>query len=315
MAGPCSPDLCAITCYFNPVGYKRRLENYRVFRQRLTVPLITVELSFNGRFELQPSDADLLVQLHGGDVLWQKERLLNIALKSVPKDFDKIAWVDCDVVFGRSDWAEKASRELDKFLLVQLFQKRHDLPGHLSPEDLHSWTAPPTARSVMSKIAAGDASAEDLFLANAPLERRSTAGLAWASRREVLEEHGLYDACILGTGDRVILCAALGNFDHGTRAALMNPRRADHYLAWAQPYYETIRGRVSYIPGDLFHLWHGNRNDRRYEERYRRLEAFDFDPFTDIALDSNDCWRWSSDKRQLHDFVRNYFRSRNEDGG
>ena len=48
----CPSRLWAITSYFNPVGYQRRLENYRIFRQRLTVPLVTVELSFAPVFEL-----------------------------------------------------------------------------------------------------------------------------------------------------------------------------------------------------------------------------------------------------------------------
>ena len=89
----------AITSYFNPVGFKRRLSNYRVFRANLAVPLVTVELSFDGRFELTDDDADILIQLSGGAVLWQKERLLNIAIQSVPKNAKNIAWLDCDVIF------------------------------------------------------------------------------------------------------------------------------------------------------------------------------------------------------------------------
>lgn len=306
--------LWAITCYFNPVGYSRRLENYRVFRRRLTIPLVTVELSFDGNFQLCNEDADILVQIHGGDVMWQKERLLNIALQRVPKNCDKIAWLDCDIVFGSEDWAEQASRALDAFVLVHLFHERHDLPRHATACDLHCWSAPPTSYSVVAKLAAGEASPEDLFLANAPVERGSTAGLAWASRRQVLENHGLYDACILGTGDRAMLCAGLGKLDYGARATLMNDRWRRHYLAWARPYSESVRGRVGSLRGPLFHLWHGEIEDRQYEERYRRLQAFDFDPFNDIALDHGGCWRWNSDKKALHAFVRSYFESRHEDG-
>jgi len=57
-------NLWAITCYFNPVGYRRRLQNYRTFRQRLKVPLVTVELSFGQEFQLSSGDADVVVQLH-----------------------------------------------------------------------------------------------------------------------------------------------------------------------------------------------------------------------------------------------------------
>lgn len=94
----------------------------------------------------------------------------------------------------------------------------------------------------------------------------------------------------------------------------MNARQGEHYLAWARPYFATVRGRIGYIPGRALHLWHGEVKDRQYGERDRALQAFEFDPFSDIALDPNGCWRWNSDKRQLHAFVRHYFESRNEDG-
>ncbi len=309
-----SDNLWAITCYFNPIDFKRRLENYHTFWRHLAVPLVTVELSFNGSFQLRHGDADILVQLHGGDVLWQKERLLNVALQSVPDTCDTIAWLDCDVVFESDDWAERASRALDHFSLLHLFHERHDLPRHARLDQLRTWDAPPTSQSVAYKMAAGEAAPEDLFLAGAPLDRRSTAGLAWASRRSVLEEHGLYDACILGSGDRAILCAALGKFDYAAQALRMNARRFEHYLAWARPYSDAMRGRVGYIQDRIFHLWHGDLSDRQYAERQRRLEEFDFDPFADIAIDRNGCWRWNSGKSDLHGYAKRYFASRNEDG-
>src|SRR5215813_11905127 len=119
----CASNLWAITCYFNPIGYHRRLENYHTFRQHLAVPLVTVELAFSGSFELQRGDADILVQLRGGDVLWQKERLLNLALKSLPDCCDKVAWLDCDVVFESDDWAARASQALDHVELLHLFHE------------------------------------------------------------------------------------------------------------------------------------------------------------------------------------------------
>ena len=48
-----------MTSYYNPVRYKRRLSNYRLFRANLGVPLVAVELSFDG---LTEKDADILVQ-------------------------------------------------------------------------------------------------------------------------------------------------------------------------------------------------------------------------------------------------------------
>ena len=99
MANSHDGNFWAITSYFNPVGYQRRLQNYRTFRQYLAVPLVTVELSFNGRFQLEHGDAEILVQIPSADIMWQKERLLNLALKYLPESCEKLAWLDCDIVF------------------------------------------------------------------------------------------------------------------------------------------------------------------------------------------------------------------------
>lgn len=237
-------NLWAIASYFNPAGDKRRLLNYRAFRARLTVPLVVVELSFSGEFDLRPEDAEILIQLRGCDVMWQKERLLNIALHHVPSSVRKIAWLDCDVIFEEPDWAEAADRLLDRSLVVQLFQS-YDLPR--------------TTR------------------AEAPLQRTgSLSGLAWAAQRWVLEKHGFYDAGVMGGGDWALACAACGDFPLAVEHWRMNPRREDHYLAWARPYFESVRGEVGFLESNIFHLWHGEMYDRQWGVRHRLLRAVRF---------------------------------------
>ncbi len=94
--------LWAVTAYFNPCRYRTRLENFRTFRERLAVPLVAVELVYGGRPELEAGDANVLVRVEGHNVLWQKERLLNVALSLLPDRCEAVAWVDCDLVFGSS---------------------------------------------------------------------------------------------------------------------------------------------------------------------------------------------------------------------
>jgi hypothetical protein len=134
-------DLWAITSYFNPIGYKRRLENYKLFREYLKLPLVTVELAYGPDFELKDEDAEVLVQLRGKDILWQKERLLNIALQTLPPSCKKVAWVDCDVVFTADDWAERTCRLLDRSILVQLFNRIYHVRRNWRPGD--DWQQPP----------------------------------------------------------------------------------------------------------------------------------------------------------------------------
>ena len=305
--------LWGITSYFNPVGYTRRLENYRLFRKHLSIPLVAVELSFNGRFELDHKDADILVQIQGADVMWQKERLLNIAVMRVPSACDRIAWIDCDIIFGSDDWVEQTVQALDDFALVHLFQERHDLKHEVNWKQLRSWDAPPSSQSIISKLSQNQAAPEDFYMSDAPLSRRSTAGLAWASHRALLERHGLYDAAILGSGDRAILCAALGKFEYAARALMMNAQRVEHYNLWARRYFAATQGRVGNIQGRLFHLWHGAIQDRQYESRHRYFQQFDFNPFNDIAIAPSGAWCWRSNKTEMHDFIKAYFESRHED--
>jgi hypothetical protein len=307
--------LWGVTAYFNPAGYRSRRDNYRNFRKCLKIPLVAVEMSPTGRFELGSEDAEILVQLTGGDVLWQKERLLNVALQHLPVDCDLVAWLDCDVVFEDHELPARARAALETYSLVQLFSERCDLPraaAHDLPNGSAVYFRAP-ARGY--KIATGQYRSElETYRSGIFVEDYSTPGLAWAARRSLLERHGLYDARIVGGGDVAIQCAALGEFDHFFDTHAMNRRQIEHYRKWGEPFFAEVAGKIGYISGRIFHLWHGDLNDRQYTVRQRGLLHAGFDPSTDIAVDATGCWRWSSDKPELHRYVRGYFAVRNEDG-
>lgn len=305
--------LWAITSYFNPVNYRRRLQNYRAFRERLGVPLVTVEWSPAGEFVLTSADADILIQVRGGDILWQKERLLNVALDALPAACDAVAWLDCDIVMGAKDWDERARQVLDRSPLVHLFEYHHDLPPDGGPENISSWDRAPVGRSVAAKAASGETIVRVVSALELPKERPSW-GFAWAARRSLLDKHGIYDACIVGGGDAALWCAASGLFERVMTSIGMEEPRRRHYLEWARPFHEDVGGHVGWLSGPLFHLWHGELAQRRYRERHQDMAEFDFDPASDIAISEEGCWRWNSNKPELHSYLEGYFRQRKEDG-
>jgi hypothetical protein len=108
--------------------------------------------------------------------------------------------------------------------------------------------------------------------------------------------------------------AAKHCFGEVIKCHYMNRRQQDRYTAWAKPFYETVRAEVGYLEGCLFHLWHGDVRDRQARARHEGLQRFQFDPFIEIAIDTNRCWRWNTDKQEMHDYIRGYFLSRREDG-
>ena len=305
-------SLWALTGFFNPAGYRRRLTNYRLFRERLTVPLVAVELAYGPHFELTDADAEILIQLRGGDVLWQKERLLNIALGALPKTCRKVVWVDCDIVFDADDWAARVSHMLDRFAFVQTFSHAHYLPRDWQPGELR--TTPPefTRPSIASAIASGLAASTCLAVDKERKYGKYAQGLSWAAHRELMDHFQFYDSCIIGGGDRAMVCAGYDCFDYILRH--MNERERARYRAWAEPFHNAIGGATGFVDGIVYHLWHGEIRDRHYRERQKFLAPFNFDPFEDIVIGDNGCWRWNTNKPEMHAYVKGYFASRKEDG-
>jgi hypothetical protein len=305
--------LWAITSYFNPARYRRRFVNYRTFRAGLGLPLATIELSFDGIFQLQASDADVLVQIRGRDVMWQKERLLNHLLPLLPDACREVVALDCDLVFPRSDWVAQVAAALGGAALVQPFRRVWHLPADAGPgnAETHGSIA---AQALASAIAAGRSAHEVLDQVMERDHGAPTPGFAWAAARDLLERHGFYDACIIGGGDTALASAAFGAWEHAMRLHCMNPRQRERYFAWAETFHREVRGSVTCLDSELFHLWHGTMADRRPRQRHQGLGAFAFDPEQDLALAVSGCWQWASDKPELHAYVRDYFFNRKEDG-
>lgn len=289
--------LWAITSFFNPAGSRRRLLNYRRFRAALNVPLVAVELSFDRSWELIEHDADKLMQVTDGDVMWQKERLLNIALTQLPPDCEYVAWIDADVLIPDPDWPRQAIAALASASLVQLFSEARDLG--------HDGIVP---RSSVPSVAAVAQQGHSTF---GPDIKH---GLAWAARRDLLQRHSLYDSCVIGSGDTALLRAAYGVPEAVVRRLRMSPAESHHYLRWATAFYDDVAGRVDALSGEVHHLWHGDPEDRRYNLRHSDLASHNFDPSTDIRPGADGAWRWASDKPALHALLRDYFQSRHDDG-
>ncbi|MDB5319627.1 MAG: hypothetical protein JWN40_1258, partial [Phycisphaerales bacterium] len=202
---PAPADLYVITAYFNSAGFVTKLANYHLFIESLTragVNHLTIECAFaNAPFELAPSAA--IVRIRARDVMWQKERLLNLALSHLPPTCTKVAWIDCDVLFESADWAQQTSKLLDVFPIVQPFTRVVRLPrdhrAYTGQGDLwHSFAT--IYKQHPNLMLAGD------------FARHGHTGFAWAARRDLLQRHGLYDACISGSGDHMMAHAFCGDW-------------------------------------------------------------------------------------------------------
>jgi hypothetical protein len=308
--------LWGITAYFNPQHYQRRLHNYRQFRRHIRIPLVAVELGYNGRFDLQPKDAEILLQWPGQDVMWQKERLLNLALAALPAEVAKVVCLDCDILFEREDWPVLTSRLLDEFPLVQPFAVANNLKVDRLPGDAGDSVVATSSPALAALLQQGVPAADLCNISWTNLQKGSPCcyGHAWAFRRDVLATLGFYDRCIVGGGDRAMAFAACGLMREIAASMHFNAPMQQHFLQWACPWQEAIRGRWGCVAGNLFHLWHGEMSHRKYRQRYRDFAGFDFNPYEDIALNEHGCWRFTTHKPAMHAYLADYFAGRREDG-
>lgn len=340
---PC-PDLWVITTYYNPAGYATRRENYARFAQPLAeagINLLTVECAFGVEpFELAPSPS--VIQVHGRDVMWMKERLLNLAVERLPPHVTKVAWIDADILFTNPAWAQETSALLDRWPIVQPFATIEPLaPSQFTPQGRGhpGFAFQQRGRSLLHS------------------GRHGASGFAWSGRRALVQRYGLYDAAILGSGDDLWTHAASGRLASNRvrgvtgasyqrlwpipaqlsgrlehlpwpdwlidwrvrriRAQLPALAEAEpflaHYLAWATGWYTAVRGRMAFTGGVALHLWHGAPARRQYSQRNEILRRNRFTPLTDLRLNEQDVWEWASDKAALHRELAEYFHARRED--
>src|SRR5262249_42875518 len=191
------PDLWIIVSYFNPLNYRTRRFNYDVFigaLQRSGLNHLTVECAFEGQ-QFSLPDSSNVIKVRSRSVLWQKERLLNLAVSWLPRSCKCVAWLDCDLLFTNPSWVVETVRLLDKFPVVQLFERCIRLPqGHLDHNGKGNVCR--SFASIMSR--------DSSVLNSGRFDDHGHTGYGWAARREVLDRRGLYEYAIAGSADHYI---------------------------------------------------------------------------------------------------------------
>lgn len=281
-------DFAVISCLFNPGGFESRTRNYFEWREGMEksgVPVFVAELLFA---DAEPviGNADLRLSTH--TILWHKERLLNLIAAVVPKQFSKLAFIDCDMIWPRHDWWKEASALLERVPAVQLFSRVDDEGKDGGIE--------------MSRPG---------IVANGGKSGRP--GGAWAVHRELFTHYGgLYDRMVAGGGDCIHTAAFLGDANPDFLRQCNDVVKASA-RAWLQPACRYFRGQTECLPDAVKHLWHGEWADRKYGSRMAAIQHFD--PDADIEADAHNVYSWADGAPvQMVEEMAAYFAGRKEDG-
>jgi hypothetical protein len=295
-------NLAIVTCFYNPCRYLRPVKNVATFLRRMRLDgyeVTLVEMVLDDD-EPQVEGSSLVIRgTRARNLLWQKERLLNIAIKTLPDDTDAIAWVDCDVVFADAGWGYRALRELETKQVVQPYEDAYYVDGDAAVSRVR--------KSVGWYYQRQRGEHANMSIAH--------PGFAWVGRAGWMRKHGLYDLMVTGGGDTAMVHGFTNQAPYAVQTCC--PSWSHSIYRWSEAVYAEVGGELGYVPCALSHLHHGDVANRHYVDRWNALNRLQFNPDRDLCTDENGLLAWSEhalrSMPQMRRVVEGYFDKRRED--
>ena len=322
------PDrLFVVTVLENPLRWRSRYRNYWIFDKMCKaagVELYTVEIAFGGReFEVTQFGNPHHLQLRSHDELLHKENALNLLIQRLPPEANKIATLDADIQFTRTDWAQETLHLLDHYKVLQMFSHAMDLGPENEPLQinegfvLHELDQPAPH---LPKIAQPPPCPN---LGYSGYGRKGYKlwhpGLCWAWRKTALNQlGGMMDWVMGGSADHY-MALALFNKIQKTNLNLREFPWSYRRLCfeWQDRAERHIRRNIGFMPGTVLHSWHGHKTKRQYLSRAQFLAKTGFDPLHHLKRDWQGLYQLHDDGSQsyirIRDGLRQYARMRDED--
>lgn len=306
--------ICVIS---NTQRYTSRYKLYRDFEKHMKCSgavLVTVELAFGDRpFAVTEEKNPLHFQLRSLDEVWFKESLINYAVSRLPTNWKYMAWIDADVSFARPNWVQEALQMLQHYHVIQLFSHATDLGPKYEP--LNTWQS--FMYQYQKCLEAGKDPIPYASKKNAYGYHIGTdiwhPGFAWACTREAFNYFGrMIDFAAVGSADYHMAAGLIGKIERTVHAPQLKTY-IDRLIGWQERALRNIQKDVGYMPGTIYHYWHGKKTDRKYLDRWQILVRNNFDPNVDLSHDDRGIVNLTGNKPRLRDELRLYFQQRNED--
>lgn len=294
-AKPKRDDLAVILCHFNPVGWSRTPKLlYEVCESIVAsgVTPVVSQLCLPGRRPASLPRGVRELRFESTSVMFHKENLWNIASRETQEP--KLMFLDGDIFFSRRDIFDTVSRLLDSYDVIQPFETA----VWLGAEGQVELSRP--------------ASCVALFSGEKPRLNKYHPGFSWCMTREFFAKiGGLYERHPLGSGDTALSFSL-------TEGEIPWPNTRNHVFADThsyRAYRDTVLGarpRIGYADGvTAYHVWHGDRADRKYGERYKFMPDLENGEYP-IHSRPDGILEWSDSAH--NDLAREYFVGRKEDG-
>jgi hypothetical protein len=128
-------------------------------------------------------------------------------------------------------------------------------------------------------------------------------GFAWGARRDILEYAPLYEKALIGGADHIMAHAATGQTPCSCIQKSFTDN-IDEVNEWSRDFYNVVRGKIGFVKGDVYHIWHGDIEKRQY---LKRVQDFTKSTKSINTKDSNGLY---VGKKEDEQYMRDYFNYR-----
>jgi hypothetical protein len=263
-----------VACFFNPQNNPYRLIAFQKWYKSIKhMNHRIIECLIGPDAKSQLPKSQYISSVNTESLLFHKETLLNKVIKELPAKFKYVFWLDTDVLFTNSRWLLDGVKEMQQGTnLIQPFEycihlERNKLKPNFDVELNRHFAGDPESRhkhmwrSFCSNYASG-------LAGNYNYDKHGHVGFAWGAKREVLDTCPLFDRALVGGADHIMAHAAAGHIGHSciTKSFTENLKEIEE---WSNKFFNAVKGRIGYVKGDLYHIWHGDIEKRQYLKRIK----------------------------------------------
>lgn len=300
-----------IACYYNPTHNPYRLKAFNEFYESIKHLNHRIVECVIGDSKPELPQTEFITRVNTTSTLWHKEALLNNIVRALPIELKYVFWIDADVIFTNKNWMVDAVAELqpDKNRMVQLFEycvhlEQDELSPNFDVERNRQMCGtrlrhPRMWRSFAANFVTTDYSDDAVY------DKHGHVGFAWGARRDVLRAAPLYDKALIGGADHIMAHAAVGQIGHSCIMKSFTDD-IDAVNEWSRGFNKIINGKLGYVKGDLYHIWHGALENRQY---LKRIQDFTSTAKEITEKDDNGLYVTKNDE-----YVKQYFDHRETTG-
>lgn len=299
-----------VSCFFNPQKSPYRTKAFKIFYESIKHLNHSIIECVIGDSEPELEENENIKRVYTENLLWHKESLINKVISELPKKYEYIFWIDADVIFTNLNWLVDGVNQLkNRSNIIQPFEycihlNKDELTPNFDVESVRSDCSGQYVRhKQMWSSFCSNHDKHPAFAKSENYDVHGHVGFAWGARREILEHVPLYDRALIGGADHIIAHAAAGQIPNCciTKSFTDNIEEVNE---WSKQFYSVVKGKIGYVKGDLYHIWHGDIEKRQY---LKRIQDFTVKTKNIVKKDKNGLY--ITDNRD-DEYMKNYFKQR-----